>query len=549
VLEASDCLATKLHLSGLATKVTAWIQNCDSKHIHCRVPECPSLPARVLDVGGLGSCDDIKLVLGHGNPAQYVALSYCLGKGDGMIQTTKSSIASWTQAIPWQELPKTFQDAIIITRRLGIRYLWIDALCIVQDDNQGWETESANMANIYSNSYLTIAATSASDSHKGLFVDRWTSSVGQNGLKLSVDAHHITMSIHSPDESIFVRPRIHLAHKRFSNLENAGDHAEDAPLLTRGWAFQERLLPSRTLHFHAEELIWECKSAVQCECQQLDRSASFENNGMVGWLKNFVTGSLHADESAENLGHVWLDLVSEFGALHLTHESDRLAALSGLACKFSKKSLGIYAAGIWEHDLARGLLFVIAGSQEALTAQQRQTSAPSWSWASAYLTGSKRISYSHVLDNGFVQDSCFHVMGMYLDPHNSNPFSWLEHGLIQVKGSCTLAKTFAEPSLSGDHQNRKFVMEVGGVQRNIPLEAFLNDGNIEHLDNTPLYCLLVGMQQASWIIDSKHAPCEYVLVLQKASVVLNTYKRVGLLLTMDATCSLRNEPLLTILLA
>lgn len=144
----------------------------------------------------------------------------------------------------------------------------IDALCIVQDDSQDWETESANMANIYSNSYLTTAATAASDSHKGLFVDRWTRSVGQTGLKLPVDAHHITTSIHRPDESIFIRPRIYLAHKRFSNVENAGGRAEDTPLLTRAWAFQERLLPSRTLHFHAEELTWECKSAVKCECQQ-----------------------------------------------------------------------------------------------------------------------------------------------------------------------------------------------------------------------------------------------------------------------------------------
>jgi hypothetical protein len=98
------------------------------------------------------------------------SVSYCWGRGEGMIRITKSSITSWTQAIPWQQLPKTFQDAIIITRELGIQYLWIDALSIIPDDIQYWERESANMANIFSRSYLTIAATAAPDSHVGSFL-------------------------------------------------------------------------------------------------------------------------------------------------------------------------------------------------------------------------------------------------------------------------------------------------------------------------------------------------------------------------------------------
>jgi hypothetical protein len=77
-------------------------------------------------------------------------------------------------------------------------------------------------------------------------------------------------------DEIFIHPRLHLAHNRFKNMENAEDYVEDAPLLTRAWAFQERLFPSRTLHFHAEELIWECKSAVQCECEELNQRFSYQ---------------------------------------------------------------------------------------------------------------------------------------------------------------------------------------------------------------------------------------------------------------------------------
>ncbi|PVH76824.1 HET-domain-containing protein [Cadophora sp. DSE1049] len=546
VFKSPNCISSKLWLSDLIAKVSAWIQNCDSKHRHCRVPQCPVLPSRVIDVGFLDSYDDIKLVSSHGNSARYLALSYCWGTGTTMIQTTFSSLATWTEGIPWQRLPKTFQDAIIITRKLGIQYLWIDALCIVQDDTRDWELESANMANIYSNSYITIAATSAPDSHHGLFADRWTGSWGDDGIKIPVDAHHVATSARNPDDWIFVRPRLHLAHKRFCNKENAMDHIEDAPLLTRAWAFQERLLPSRTLHFHAEELVWECKSAVQCECQSLDRTYGFEQTGMQGWLKNFVTGSLHSNDSVEELGHVWLDLVSEFGALGLTHESDRLPALSGLASKFSDKCLGSYVAGIWEHDVARGLLFVVLPLEKRPSVHQRQTTSPSWSWASAYLRGSK-ISYSHIIKRGFIHDSSFQILGMDLKPSSSNPFSWVQNGILHVKGRCALARIFTESSGPRDQRNKKFVMKVDGIQKIVPLENFKCDGNIKSLDDTPLYCLLFGKQDATWSIN--HHPdgvlCEYVLVLRRASEELNKYTRAGLLSIMDATCSLQKEPVLT----
>ncbi|KAK0099601.1 hypothetical protein ONS96_008101 [Cadophora gregata f. sp. sojae] len=549
VFKAPNCISSKLCLSDLVAKIAAWIQNCESKHIHCRLPEASILPSRVIDFGVLESFDDIKLVLGHGISAQYLALSYCWGAGTTMIQSTSSSLARWTEGIPWQQLPKTFQDAITLTRKLGIQYLWIDAVCIVQDDTQDWEFESANMANIYSNSYITIAATSASDSHRGLFTDRWTRSWGNNSIKIPVDAHHVATSANDHKDEIFVRPRLHLAHNRFCNMENAMDHTEDAPLLTRAWAFQERLLPSRTLHFHAEELIWECKSAVQCECQSLDRTFSFEQTGMEGWLKNFVTGSLHANHSVDELGHVWLDLVSEFGALRLTHEKDRLPALSGMASKFSDKCLGNYVAGIWEHDMARGLLFITSpldNSQSAPTALPSSPSVPSWSWASVYLRGSM-ISYGHILAGGFVQDASFQVLIMDVKRSGNNPFSWVEHGSLRVKGRCSLTRIFTERSVSGHLRNKKFVIKIDGDHRVVPLEYFSSDDDLDSLDDTPLYCLLVGFQDSTWSVgqNPEGAQYEYVLVLYKVSEEQNTYRRVGLLSIMDDTCSLREQPVLT----
>lgn len=550
VFKAPNCIASKLEISDVIAKVRAWIQNCEVKHVHCGVPQCPRLPSRVIDIGVLDSYEDIKLVLNAGRSAQYLALSYCWGAGTTMIQTTSSSLETWNKGIPWQRLPRTFQDAVVITRELGLQYLWIDALCIIQDDTHDWEFQSAEMADIYSNAYITVAATSAPDSHHGLFANKWTRSSGDNNFKIPIDAHLVTTSAKNLEDKVFVRPRLHLAHNRFCNMENAMDHIEDAPLLTRAWAFQERLLPSRTLHFHAEELVWECKSAVQCECQSLDRNFSFEETGMQGWLKNFVTGSLHDNNSAEELGHVWLDLVSEFGALRLTNESDRLPALSGLASKFSDKCLGNYVAGIWEHDVARGLLFATSASEELQPLHQSQSSLPSWSWASAYLHG-LQISYGYILKRGFIQDPSFHILGMDLERSSSNPFSWVEHGVLHIQGHCASARIFTGASSSLDQPDVKFVMRLDGSPRSIPLDYFRSDGNIDTLTDALLCCLLIGEQDTSWSVDLGHdgTICEYVLVLRKASEELKTYRRVGLLSIMDPSCSLRNEPVLTASLA
>lgn len=170
------------------------------------------------------------------------------------------------------------------------------------------------------------------------------------------------MSLTHPDQDngIYVRPQLHLAHDRFKQTENATEHLEDAPLLSRAWAFQERLLPTRTLHFHAEELVWECKSGVSCECGEIDseqNQAVDTTSPKTGWLKKSLAIASRSESSMQSLGYIWLDIVSEFSRLRLTVEADRMPALSGLANSLSTTTLGSYLAGIWSNDIARDLLF------------------------------------------------------------------------------------------------------------------------------------------------------------------------------------------------
>jgi len=151
--------------------ITRWLTECDSEHERCHSITdriAPVLPTRVLEVRGPQS---VRLyVTGEGQERGfYACLSHCWG-GVVPIRTTSKTLHHFeTRGIPWDAFPKTFQDAVDMTRRLGLRYLWIDSLCILQDDIDDWRHEGSKMAEIYSGSYITLAATSAPRSDAGLY--------------------------------------------------------------------------------------------------------------------------------------------------------------------------------------------------------------------------------------------------------------------------------------------------------------------------------------------------------------------------------------------
>lgn len=256
---------------------------------------------------------------------KYTTLSYCWGKAP-FIQTTTKTLEARKSCIKWDELPITFRDAIIITRELGIRYIWIDSLCILQDDNHDWEVESSKMSSIYENSYLTIAATHAADSNGGCF--HRTEGVGKTSLLNIPSSPNVRIRVLSRDD-----------HNEF--FHTYCRTRSPKPLTRRGWAFQERLLSPRTIHYMATELVWECNAHLDCQCGGIHVSGQFN------WSRTLLESKASKDRQL----HDWLLVVELYTAQELTYLKDRLSALSGLVQQAKRNGWGQYVAGLWRHGL------------------------------------------------------------------------------------------------------------------------------------------------------------------------------------------------------
>ena len=253
----------------------------------------------------------------------YICLSHCWGSPERHpIETTTENLSRHKFYIDFSELPRTFQEAAEVARHFAVRYLWIDSLCIVQDDEEDWRTQSAEMSDIYRGALFTIAATASPDSGYGLFHHR---NLEHQGVDLSVltGQHRL--------EGTFIRTPLH--------------HATDAnhrPLTSRGWVFQERVLSPRVLHFDMQELLWECTHETACEC----KDGAEHSSNWIRLRRSFQPANLQA-ASKEEIFELWHDAVILYSPLNLSREDDILPAISGLAKRLQSALNCTYLAGLW----------------------------------------------------------------------------------------------------------------------------------------------------------------------------------------------------------
>lgn len=372
----------------------SWLDDCTESHEHCNKLQRQWKPTRLIYLKG----DELRIILASevDGYAKYATLSHCWGR-QKFTKLMLNNLEQFQVHIPLEGLSKTFKDAIHTTRFLGLQYLWIDSLCILQDDEDDWIRESASMSGVYGGATINIAASGAVDGSLGFFFDRHASWRCQ--IRRMFDGK----------DSLFdcIPSRYHYS-------------LNDAPLATRGWVTQERFLSQRTLHFTQNEIFW--------ECDQRFASETFPRRVPLWGPISERDFSLRKQPMTHAL---WFNLVQEYSRCKLTFARDRLVAISGLAQIFQAQIDDDYVAGLWKKDLESQLLWRAVKPDE----RPIPPTAPSWSWAS--LKGS--VYFDHQ-DWGSEFSIAIKIEQVNIIPCSySNPFGEVSEGSLRVNCEYLLA--------------------------------------------------------------------------------------------------------------
>lgn len=328
---------------------------------------------------------------------RYVTLSHCWGKAE-FKKLTKENLEDFKKGIPLSSLPPTFRQAIHFARRLSqsIRYIWIDSLCIIQDDVDDWNYESVQMCNVYRNSFCNLSATAASDSAQNMHYSRDPHHLWEDEINLNTEGIPRPLNKRTSKPYLGLQPIIHRCKIQDASFWDR--QVEDAPINRRAWVLQERLLAPRVLHFCKDQIAWECPHIEAAESHPYGVSQMGLRAGTVGErkrLKTLVPGEygpkMLAIRSAENSNAAhedWKSIVERYTRTSLTKSSDKLIALAGIAELTSKRIGGKlkYVAGMWEKYLASQLLWQVElkYEDERFKYPQRRPAywnAPTFSWA------------------------------------------------------------------------------------------------------------------------------------------------------------------------
>lgn len=370
------------------SQVKGWLRECEHRHIDCgNLAFSDRKPTRLLRILSDTQAQLIEPDQARHEKIHYAALSYCWGhmpavatgaagelsKDESEIvhqgKTLRDNLDSRYEPFSIASLPGTVRDAIKITLRLDnpregleLRHIWVDTLCIIQDDADDKKLEIQRMQEVYGNAMVTICATATSKATQPLLQPRlaWAKQVRPcriGDIWLAVD----------PTPPAVLRPR--------------------AALAKRAWTLQEQHLSPRLLFWSGQQLSWACgygdyaERASSSSPQDSLLEAADTSHGPTK-VRCFLT-ACRAPEASE-LCLTWHDMVESYTARKLTSAADRFFAMAGLATRYlSAMSGDVYMAGLWRETFAQDLLWRV--SQPAMSSRLAQADvepAPSWSWAS-----------------------------------------------------------------------------------------------------------------------------------------------------------------------
>jgi hypothetical protein len=370
--------------------------------LHVSSENFPPLPQRVLDLRDFQTRGELRLFDGSSTRGVYACLSYCWGTQNSCL-TTRATLEHHFKGIPFDSLPQTYKDAVLVTSNLKIPFLWIDALCIIQDDigYKDWQEHSAQMVDIYGNSVVTIAATSTSNVCEGFlnisgpFVEPFVFQKSSQGHSRFMTAEAPT----PPPLTVYARrllDHIWLASNKWATK----DKIATKPLWSRGWCFQEEFLSPRVLGFYGDEMNFQCREGHHCECGLRHRDPH-DTNSMQS-MKAILLAEFYSYEPGTSVNSFWQSIIFDYSRRNLTVATDRLPALSGVARVIQGLFGARYLAGHW-HD--EKFIFSLCWQAACSTSSAPRFSkyvGPSWSWVSlpAGITRTNPLEDNYTLVKG-----------------------------------------------------------------------------------------------------------------------------------------------------
>lgn len=516
----------------------AWFERCVSGHERCNhIQRQGWYPTRLLDLRTGTSTPKLIVTNEHNLIGRYATLSHCWG-GYQVLRLLTNNIKELKTGILLPSLPKTFRHAIHVAKRLNIRYLWIDTLCIIQDSVEDWLFESTSMGNVYRNSMLNLSAAGAENGSEGCFFKRSTHNVGpllEYGNFKNFDWRK---------GSGFTQDTLASSSNNQCYLIDTGFWERlciFSPIFNRAWILQERLLAPRVLHFGKEQLFWECRTDNYCETFP-EGLPIVVKNSWVSLTKRvydrfqsgifFGTGNLQIAEKYSTpvkIQILWEILVRDYSKCDLTKPEDKLIALSGIAEDFGNLLKKVstptqYVAGIWKSHLPQGLLWTADSNGPQVLARPKEYRAPTWSWAS--LDGLIKWD-SYRWEEPILYTAEVHMV------HVSSPgiaFGQVTGGILEISGRLWKLESFFIPQKtmklyaipSFDMAFRKMMHNSSSIPNGIPI-VFTDEGTDICRENwDDLYGLLIICYQSP----SVFAPC--MLAVVPCESRSNIFRRVGI---------------------
>ena len=348
-------------------KARQWLQDCRSQHRECseRGVYSRSGPKRLVMLStSAGNQLQARICEqpDTGPEIEYLTLSYSWGKGK-RLKLTCSTYAAFHQQIPLEDLPRTLMDAFDITWRLGFQAIWIDALCIIQDDRDDWNAESPKMSLIYGNSICTIASLTGRNSDSGIYARR-------DPLAL------LPCKLQTGNGNV-----IYLESRRHDMIHRARDISGAPHLHTRGWVVQERAFSPRTLYFSSIDIFWECCSEMSSE-PEYSIHRNLADYFAHGRIKSNINQTLRNTAGSLDWHKQWWNLVWNYTLCELSYSTDRWPAMSGCANMFSLVTGSRLMCGMWHTRMIKEILWETSQKQTERTRDYPNPGFPSWSWLS-----------------------------------------------------------------------------------------------------------------------------------------------------------------------